>query len=49
MPFPGLKSVSSFSTAKRFFEETVGFDVKASFPRPPVWRFMKPDDITNKF
>ena len=31
------------------FKETIGFDVKASFARPPVSRLIKPDDETKKF
>ena len=31
------------------FEETVGFDVKAKFARPPVSRLIKPRDITKEF
>ena len=31
------------------FEETTGFDVKASFTRGPVSRLIKPGDITNEF
>ena len=31
------------------FEETIGFDVKASFARRPVSRLIKPSDITKEF
>ena len=31
------------------FEETIGFDGKALFARPPVLRLIKPGDITSKF
>ena len=31
------------------FKETIGFNVKASFARPPVSRLIKPDDETKNF
>ena len=31
------------------FEETIGFDVKASFAKPSVSRLIKPGDITKEF
>ena len=31
------------------FEETIGFDVKALFARPPVPRLIKPGDIIKEF
>ena len=30
-------------------EETIGFDVKTSFSRPPVSRLIKPSEITIEF
>ena len=30
------------------FEETIGFDVKGSFARPPVLCLIKPDDVTKE-
>ena len=31
------------------FEETIGFDVKISFARPPVLRLIKPGNISKEF
>ena len=31
------------------FKETIGFDVKVSFARPPILRLIKPGDITKEY
>ena len=31
------------------FQETIGFDVKASLARRPVSRLIKPDEMTKEF
>ena len=38
-----------FKTLSYVFEEAIGFGVKASFARRPVWRLIKAGDITKQF
>ena len=35
-----------FKTLSYVFEEAIGFGVKASFARRPVWRLIKAGDVT---
>ena len=39
----------TFKALSYCFEETIGFEVKASFARCPVSRLIKPGDITKEF
>ena len=38
-----------FKPLSYYFEETIGFDKQASFPRPQMSLLIKPGDITKKF
>ena len=38
-----------FKSLSYCFEETIGFDIKASFARSPVSRLIKPGDTTKEF
>ena len=41
-----LKQFATFKPLSYCYEETIGFDVKASFARSQVLRLIKPSDIT---
>ena len=44
-----LIQFATFKPLSYYFEETIGFDVKASFPRRQVLRLIKPGDIIKEF
>ena len=44
----GLYQIVVFKLLSYCFEETIGFEVKTSFARPPVLRLIKPGDITKE-
>ena len=44
----GLYQFAVFKPQSCCFEETIGFDVKTSFARPPVLRLIQPGNITKE-
>ena len=44
----GLYQFVVFKPLSYCFEETIGFDVKGSFARPPVLCLIKPGDVTKE-